>query len=278
MTDVLTAAARVKLARDLARPHGRDYIDFLLDDFFELAGDRLAGEDRSIVGGIGLFHEIPVTVIAQQKGHNLKENLACNFGMPSPDGYRKAQRLARQAEKFGRPVITIIDTPGAYPGIEAEQRGQGEAIARCLMLFSGLEVPVVSVIVGEGCSGGALALAVADEVIMLENAVYSILSPEGFASILWKDAKRSDEAAELMRITAAELQACGVVDHVIAEGEGGIQKHVLEVMERLDSILLDSLVRLSTLDVRERVKRRDARFASFGDTTSVQLATSTAED
>ena len=205
-----TAAERVALARHPQRPNITDYIDGLFTDFFEQRGDRACREDPAILGGIALFHGRPVTVIGTRKGKTLEENLRCNFGMPGPEGYRKALRLMKQAEKFRRPIFTFIDTAGAYPGLEAEEHGQGEAIARNLFEMSRLTVPVIAVVTGEGNSGGALALAVADRVLMLENAVYAILSPEGFASILWKDAQRSGEAAELMKLTAPELKKLGV--------------------------------------------------------------------
>lgn len=210
-----TPAQRVALARHAGRPGTADYIAALFTDFFECR------EDASILGGVALYHGRPVTVVGHRKGRDLSENLKYNFGMPGPEGYRKARRLFRQAEKFGRPVITFVDTPGAYPGLEAEARGQGEAIASCLSLLSTLEVPVLCVITGEGGSGGALALAVANRVLMLENAVYSILSPEGFASILWKDAGRSGEAAEVMKLTAADLLWLGVIHEILPEPEGG---------------------------------------------------------
>ncbi len=210
-----TPAQRVALARHAGRPGTADYIAALFTDFFECR------EDASILGGVALYHGRPVTVVGHRKGRDLSENLKCNFGMPGPEGYRKARRLFRQAEKFGRPVITFVDTPGAYPGLEAEARGQGAAIASCLSLLSTLEVPVLCVITGEGGSGGALALAVANRVLMLENAVYSILSPEGFASILWKDAGRSGEAAEVMKLTAADLLWLGVIHEILPEPEGG---------------------------------------------------------
>ena len=218
-----TAAERVALARHPQRPNITDYIDGLFTDFFEQRGDRACREDAAILGGIALFHGRPVTVIGTRKGKDLEENLNCNFGMPGPEGYRKALRLMKQAEKFHRPIFTFIDTSGAYPGLEAEERGQGEAIARNLFEMSRLTVPVIAVVTGEGNSGGALALAVANRVLMLENAVYAILSPEGFASILWKDAHRAGEAAELMRLTAPELKKLGIIDGIIREPEGGAQ-------------------------------------------------------
>lgn len=205
-----TAADRIKIARGSGRPTAIEYIEYIFDDFFCLSGDRLHGEDASITGGVAFLNGSAVTVIGHQKGRDLEENVKCRFGMPSPEGYRKTQRLMKQAEKFNRPVITFVDTPGAYPGIEAEAGGQGEAIASCIALMSRLKVPVISVFIGEGGSGGALALAVADKVIMLENSVFSILSPEGFSSILWKDPSRWEEACSLMKFTAADLKDMGM--------------------------------------------------------------------
>lgn len=208
---------RVLLSRMNDRPVGSDYIQALFTDFVEFHGDRYYGDDKAIIGGVARFHGIPVTVIAQAKGTNTKENIERNFGMPSPEGYRKALRLMKQAEKFQRPVICFVDTPGAFCGLEAEERGQGEAIARNLYEMSSLKVPVLSVIIGEGGSGGALAMAVADEVWMLENSIYSILSPEGFASILWEDSTKAKEAAEVMRLTAEDLYHMGIVEKVFPE-------------------------------------------------------------
>ncbi len=219
--EILTAAQRVALARSVSRPGTLQFIKALFTDFFEQKGDRLGGEDPAILGGVALFHGQPVTVLGHRKGKSLEENLHCRFGMPSPEGYRKVQRLLRAAEKFRRPVITFIDTPGAYPGLEAEARGQGEAIARCLALMSTLQTPLLTVVVGEGGSGGALALAMGNRVLMLENAVYSILSPEGFASILWKDKSRAGEACEVMKLTAADLLELGVIDEILPEPAGG---------------------------------------------------------
>lgn len=210
---------RVTISRKNDRPVGQDYIRTLFSDFLEFHGDRCYGDDPAIIGGIARFAGIPVTVIAQAKGKSTKENVAHHFGMPSPEGYRKALRLMKQAEKFKRPILLFVDTPGAFCGIEAEERGQGEAIARNLFEMSSMKVPILSVVIGEGGSGGALALAVADEVWMLENAIYSVLSPEGFASILWKDSKRASEAAEVMKLTAADLKKLGVIEAVIAEPE-----------------------------------------------------------
>ena len=210
---------RVLASRKKERPVGTEYIEELFSDFTELHGDRYFGDDPAIVGGIARFHGMPVTVIAQEKGRNTRENVLHNFAMPSPEGYRKALRLMKQAEKFHRPVICFVDTPGAFCGMEAEERGQGEAIARNLFEMSGLKTPVLSIVIGEGGSGGALAMAVADEVWMLENSIYSILSPEGFASILWKDSHKAKEAAAVMRLTAADLQKHGMVERVFEEPE-----------------------------------------------------------
>jgi acetyl-CoA carboxylase carboxyl transferase subunit beta len=217
--DYLSSWDRVVLSRKNNRPVGQDYIENLFDDFMEFHGDRYFKDDTAIIGGIATFKGMPVTVIAQAKGHNTKENVNRNFGMPSPDGYRKALRLMKQAEKFKRPVICFVDTPGAFCGLDAEERGQGEAIARNLYEMSALRTPILTIMIGEGGSGGALAMAVADKVWMLENSVYSILSPEGYASILWKDSKRAKEAAKVMKMTAFDLYEMGIVEKVFAEPE-----------------------------------------------------------
>lgn len=240
-----TAAQRVALARRPDRPVAEEYIEAMFNQFFPLYGDRLHGEDGSILGGVGFFHGRPVTVIAQQKGRSLEENIACRFGMANPEGYRKAVRLMKQAEKFRRPVITFVDTPGAYPGVEAEAGGQGEAIARSIACMAGLEVPTVAVFIGEGGSGGALALAVSDRTIMLENSIFSILSPEGFASILWKDASRHEEAAEVMKLTAGDLMELGICDTVIAEGSEGAHKAREYVFDQTERALERALAELS---------------------------------
>lgn len=216
----MTAWEKVQLSRSITRPAALDYVKSIFKDFIEFHGDRYYGDDGAIVGGIATIGGMPVTVIAQQKGKSTKENIVRNFGMPSPEGYRKALRLMKEAERFGRPVICFVDTPGAFCGIEAEERGQGEAIARNLYEMSGLKVPVLTIVIGEGGSGGALAMAVSNEVYMMENATYSILSPEGFASILWKDGKRAKEAAEVMKITAQDLKELQVVDDIIPEFGG----------------------------------------------------------
>ena len=259
-----TAAERVALARHPQRPNITDYIDGLFTDFFEQRGDRACREDPAILGGIALFHGRPVTVIGTRKGKTLEENLRCNFGMPGPEGYRKALRLMKQAEKFRRPIFTFIDTAGAYPGLEAEEHGQGEAIARNLFEMSRLTVPVIAVVTGEGNSGGALALAVADRVLMLENAVYAILSPEGFASILWKDAQRSCEAAELMKLTAPELKKLGVIDGIVREPEGGAQTNHGEMLRSMDRVLLRELTPLLKESGTALAEQRCRKFRAMG--------------
>ncbi|AJA58142.1 acetyl-CoA carboxylase subunit alpha [Lactococcus lactis subsp. lactis] len=241
-------------ARAADRISARDIIDKVFTDFFELHGDRQLTDDEAIVGGIARFNNQAVTVIGIQKGRNLAENLATNFGQPSPNGYRKALRLMKQAEKFGRPVITFINTAGAYPGIEAEERGQGEAIARNLLEMSDLKVPIIAFITGEGGSGGALALALANKVYILENAVYSVLSPEGFATILWKDGSRRDEAAELMKITAPHLLEMGLVDAIISEEN---------LIDNLKRQLTESLGELSLLTEIELAEQRYERFRKY---------------
>ena len=259
-----TPEEKVKLARNPARPGTADFIGALFTGFFEQRGDRLCGEDASILGGIARFHGRPVTVIGHRKGKNLEENLRCNFGMPSPEGYRKAQRLMKQAEKFGRPIITFVDTPGAYPGKEAEERGQGEAIARCLALMSALEVPIISVITGEGGSGGALALAVANRVLMLEHAVYSVLSPEGFASILWKDSARAGEACGVMKLTAQDLRRGGIVQGVLREPEGGAHTNWEAAFRTVDAALVKELAALDKLRGPALARQRYEMFRAMG--------------
>ena len=259
-----TAAERVALARHPQRPNITDYINGLFTDFFEQRGDRACREDAAILGGIALFHGRPVTVIGTRKGKDLEENLRCNFGMPGPEGYRKALRLMKQAEKFHRPIFTFIDTSGAYPGLEAEERGQGEAIARNLFEMSRLTVPIIAVVTGEGNSGGALALAVANRVLMLENAVYAILSPEGFASILWKDAHRAGEAAELMRLTAPELKKLGVIDGIVREPEGGAQTNHGEMLRSMDRVLLRELTPLLKESGPALAEQRCRKFRAMG--------------
>ena len=265
MSDKIAAARRVAIARHPQRPNISDYIDALFTDFFEQRGDRLMGEDASILGGIALFHGRPVTVIGTRKGKTLEENLTCRFGMPDPEGYRKAQRLMRQAEKFRRPIVTFVDTGGAYPGLEAEERGQGEAIARSLLEMSRLRVPIVTIITGEGNSGGALALAVADRVLMLENAIYAILSPEGFASILWKDAKRWEEASGLMKLTAPELLELGVIDEIVPEPAGGAHLAQAAALRQVDEALRRQLLSLAKEKGSALVERRYQKFRRMGE-------------
>lgn len=251
---------RVLKSREKERPVGKDYIDRLFTDFVELHGDRYYKDDPAVVGGIAYFHGKAVTVIAQCKGKTTKENLERNFAMPSPEGYRKALRLMKQAEKFQRPVICFVDTPGAFCGMEAEERGQGEAIARNLYEMSALKVPVLSIVIGEGGSGGALALAVADEVWMMENAVYSVLSPEGFASILWKDSKRASEAAGVMRLTAADLKELKVIEEIICEPEVYREDTMVPVLCELEEKMEHFLEQYGSLSEKQLTDRRYDRF------------------
>jgi acetyl-CoA carboxylase carboxyl transferase subunit alpha len=260
----LTAWDKVSIARLVERPTALDYINKIFDGFMELHGDRYYGDDPAIVSGIARFNGIPVTVIAQQKGNNTKENIKRNFGMPNPEGYRKALRLMKQAEKFHRPVICIVDTPGAFCGLGAEERGQGEAIARNLMEMSNLKTPIISIIIGEGGSGGALAMAVADEVWMLEHAIYSILSPEGFASILFKDASRAKEAANTMKITAQDLINFGVIDRIIKEPLGGAHTNVDEMAANIRRNLEESISRLIGEPIDSVLTKRYYKFRKIG--------------
>ena len=256
MSDV---ARILKEARDQGRLTALDFAQGIFDDFIELHGDRNFRDDGAIIGGIGRLNGQAVTVVGIQKGRNLQDNLNRNFGQPHPEGYRKALRLMKQAEKFGRPVVTFINTAGAYPGVGAEERGQGEAIARNLMEMSDLKVPIIAIIIGEGGSGGALALAVADKVWMLENTIYSILSPEGFATILWKDGSRSEEAAELMKITSGELLNMGIVDKVIPE-RGYFTS---EIIEAIKTAIVDELAELSQISTENLLEARYQRFRKY---------------
>ena len=256
MSDV---ARILKEARDQGRLTALDFAQGIFDDFIELHGDRNFRDDGAIIGGIGRLNGQAVTVVGIQKGRNLQDNLNRNFGQPHPEGYRKALRLMKQAEKFGRPVVTFINTAGAYPGVGAEERGQGEAIARNLMEMSDLKVPIIAIIIGEGGSGGALALAVADKVWMLENTIYSILSPEGFATILWKDGSRSEEAAELMKITSGELLNMGIVDKIIPE-RGYFTS---EIIEAIKTAIVDELAELSQLSTEDLLEARYQRFRKY---------------
>ena len=256
MSDV---ARILKEARDQGRLTALDFAKEIFDDFIELHGDRNFRDDGAVIGGIGRLNGQAVTVVGIQKGKNLQDNLSRNFGQPHPEGYRKALRLMKQAEKFGRPVVTFINTAGAYPGVGAEERGQGEAIARNLMEMSDLKVPIIAIIIGEGGSGGALALAVADKVWMLENTIYSILSPEGFATILWKDGSRAEEAAELMKITSSELLNMGIIDKIIPE-RGYFTSEILEAVK---TAIVDELKELSQLSTEDLIEARYQRFRKY---------------
>jgi acetyl-CoA carboxylase carboxyl transferase subunit alpha len=257
----------VKIARKVSRPTSLDYINHIFTGFIELHGDRQFRDDKAVVGGIAWLDDMPVTVIGIQKGKTMEENIERNFGNAHPEGYRKALRLMYQAEKFGRPIICFINTSGAYCGVGAEERGQGEAIARNLMEMVDLKVPIISIIIGEGGSGGALGLAVADRVWMLENSVYAILSPEGFASILWKDAKRAKEAADVMKITAADLLELGVIEKVIKEVPGGADKDFAFTANLLKTKLEIEVRLLKEKDTETLLEERYQRFRKFGEFT-----------
>lgn len=261
--DKMSAWDHVQLARDKNRPTGKDYIQLLFSDFVEMHGDRLYRDDPAVIGGVAKFHGEPVTILVQEKGHGTKENIAHRFGMVSPEGYRKSLRLMKQAEKFNRPVICFVDTPGAFCGLEAEENGQGEAIARNLYELSGLKVPVLSVVIGEGGSGGALAFAVADEVWMMEHAIYSILSPEGFASILWKDSKRAKEAADVMKMTAQDLKALGIIEQVIREEEPLTRENMMQLEDNMDEKINCFLKKYKALSKQELVQHRYKRFRNI---------------
>ncbi len=259
----VNAWKHVELARDKSRPTGRKYIDLLFQDFVEMHGDRYYRDDPAVVGGVAYFHGMPVTILIQEKGQGTKESIERNFGMVSPDGYRKSLRLMKQAEKFGRPVICLVDTPGAFCGLEAEERGQGEAIARNIYELSALKVPVLSIVIGEGGSGGALAFAVSDEVWMMENSIYSILSPEGFASILWKDSKRAKEAAGIMKMTARDLKKLGIVEHVIREDEPLTHENLTFTIPKLEVGIAGFLQEYTSFTEKELLERRYRRFRRF---------------
>jgi acetyl-CoA carboxylase carboxyl transferase subunit alpha len=260
----LTPVERVQLARHPRRPFTLDYIERVFSDFIELHGDRAFRDDEAIVGGWARLRGESVMVIGQQKGRDMKENLRRNFGMPHPEGYRKALRLMKLAEKFGRPVITLIDTPGAYPGIGAEERGQAEAIARNLITMSLLRVPIVAAVIGEGGSGGALALGVADRVLMLANAIYSVISPEGCAAILWKTPEARDKAAEALKLTAADLASLGVIDRIVPEPSGGAHSDWDGMAARLELALAESLAELRRIAPDELRAQRWAKFEAMG--------------
>jgi acetyl-CoA carboxylase carboxyl transferase subunit alpha len=260
----LTPWQRTLIARHQDRPGTADYISGLLKDFTELHGDRLFGDDPAMLGGIGWLEQRPVTVIGHHKGKSVKERVQRNFGMPHPEGYRKALRLMQLAEHFGRPILTFIDTPGAYPGIGAEERGQSEAIARNLMIMSSLRAPILCVVIGEGGSGGALALGVGDRVLMLEHAVYSVISPEGCAAILWNDSVKAKEAAEAMKITAPDLLRLGVIDEVISEPLGGAHRDPSKAVESVKRAILHHLDKLDGLPISELVEQRYRKFRRMG--------------
>nr|WP_207648604.1 acetyl-CoA carboxylase carboxyltransferase subunit alpha [Clostridium sp. N3C] len=264
MSKKKSAWDRVNIARAQERPSAKQYIDRIFDGFIELHGDRYYGDDHAIIGGIAFLNGKPVTVIAVQKGENTKDNIYRNFGCPHPEGYRKAHRLMLQAEKFNRPIVCLVDTQGAYCGVGAEERGQGEAIAKNLVTMINLKVPIISVVIGQGGSGGALALALADEVWMLENSIYSILSPEGFSSILWKDVSRAAEAAEVMKLTAEELLKLKVIDKVIMEPSGNASKDIDTMATLLKDRLIDGFQVLCKLSKDELLLRRYEKYRKIG--------------
>ena len=263
-TKNLSAWERVKLARDPNRPHFRDFIALVASDFEELHGDRLVSDDKALAGGFATIDGRKVLVLGHNKGKNVEENMAANFGMANPDGYRKAMRLAKLAERFSIPVVTFVDTPGAYPGDTAEARGQAEAIAKSLEFFSLLKTPVVVVITGEGGSGGALAIAVGDKVLMMENAVYSVISPEGCAGILWRDGSKAPEAAEALKITAQDLKSLGAVDEIVKEPAGGAQKNHAAAAKAVKKAIIAALDELEGVDAEELVARRYEKIRSYG--------------
>jgi len=260
----LTPWQVARVARHESRPYTQDYLDMIFPDFQELHGDRMYADDPAIVGGVGRIDGHAVVFIGHQKGRDTKERVRRNYGMPKPEGYRKAQRLMRMAEKFSMPVVTFIDTPGAYPGVGAEERGQSEAIAYSLYLMSGLKTPIISVVIGEGGSGGALAIGVGDRLLMLQYSIYSVISPEGCASILWKSADKAEDAAEAMRITAAHLNDFGLVDEVLTEPLGGAHRDPKGMAEVLRNALLKNLDELTQLSTEALLEERQRRLASFG--------------
>lgn len=260
----LSAWEKVQIARHPQRPSALEYIREMCADFVELHGDRLYGDDKSILGGIGMLNDEPVTIIGYLKGKDTKENIMRNFGMPHPEGYRKALRLMKEAEKFQRPVISLIDTPGAYPGIAAEERGQGEAIARNIMEMALLRTPIISVVIGEGGSGGALAVGVGNKIAMLEHAVYSVSSPEACAAILWKDASKAKEAARVLKITARDLLELEVIDDIVPEPLGGAHKNHAVAAQNLKRFLIDSLQELKKTSINGLVEQRYERVRKIG--------------
>lgn len=260
----LSAWQIAQVARHPMRPYTLDYLADISPDFQELHGDRMYADDPAIVGGLGRIDGRPVMFIGHQKGRDTKERVRRNYGMPKPEGYRKAQRLMRMAEKFGVPVVTLIDTPGAYPGIGAEERGQSEAIAYSLYIMADLKTPIISIVIGEGGSGGALAIGVSDRLLMLQYGIYSVISPEGCASILWKSAERAQDAAEAMRITADSLSEFGLVDEVLAEPLGGAHRNPREAAEVIRNAILKNLEELDQLSVEQLLESRQRRLAGFG--------------
>lgn len=262
----LTAWEKVEIARNPNRPTALDYVDNIFDEFMELHGDRTCTDDKAIVCGLARIGEQNYTIIAEQKGRNTKENIERNFGMPNPESYKKGIRFMKQAEKFNRPIITFIDTKGAYPGIQAEERGQGEAIARSMFELSNLKTPVIAIVIGEGSSGGALALGVADQILMLENSIYSILSPEGYASILWKDGSRKEEAAEKMKLTAEDLLGFKVIDEIVKEPAGGVERNsVQEVASILKTRIMEITKDLKSKNIDTLVSERYEKFRNMGE-------------
>ena len=261
----ISAWEKVEIARDPKRKTSLDYVEEIFDDFIELHGDRNAKDDKAIVCGLAKIEKQNFTIIAEQKGRTTKENIERNFGMPNPESYRKAIRFMKQAEKFKRPVITFIDTKGAYPGIEAEEKGQGEAIAKSMFEMAKLKVPIISIVIGEGSSGGALAIGVANKVFMLENAIYSILSPEGYSSILWKDASRFKEAAEKMKLTANDLFELKVIDKIIKEPKENNEKNFKKVSYNLKKEIQKEIKQMQNLNEEEIVENRYAKFRNMGE-------------
>ena len=263
-TEQRTAFERVQLARHSDRPYTLDLIERLFEDFVELHGDKRFAEDPAIVCGLARFHGLPVIVVGHQKGRDTKQRSYRNFGMPKPEGYRKALRVMKLGEKFGRPIFTFIDTPGAYPGIDAEERGQAEAIAYNLREMAKIKVPIIVTVIGEGGSGGALAIGIGDQVLMLENSIYSVISPEGCAAILWKDSARADQAAEGLRLTAQHLYEAGIIDKIIAEPEGGAHNDYDQTARFLDSALSERLAEAVSCSQEDRLKRRYSKLRHFG--------------
>lgn len=272
-SSTLTAMERVQLARHPERPHTLDFVERLFDEFVELHGDRRFADDPAIVCGSARFHGLPVVVVGHQKGRDTKQRKYRNFGMPKPEGYRKALRIMKLAEKFGRPIFSLIDTPGAYPGIDAEERGQAEAIAYNLREMAKLRVPVIVTVIGEGGSGGALAIGVGDQVMMLENAIYSVISPEGCAAILWKDAKLADRAATGLRLTAQDLHAEKVIDKIISEPPGGAHTDYDKAARFLDAALTERLAEAVSCSEEERLTRRYQKLRDFGRWGIAEAAT-----